>query len=50
MQNKFLVITFFYSWILLLLFQTYPKSILTFQKWTKKMSKNEKGRNTFEKT
>jgi len=28
----------------------YPKSILGFQKWTKKMSKNEKGRKTFEKT
>jgi hypothetical protein len=29
--------------------QSQPKSILTFQKWTKKMSKNEKGRYTFEK-
>jgi hypothetical protein len=26
-----------------------PKSILDFQKWTKKMSKNEKWRKTFEK-
>jgi hypothetical protein len=28
----------------------FPKVFFIFKKWTKKMSKNEKGRKTFEKT
>jgi hypothetical protein len=39
----------FHTLFINLLQKSGPKSILGFQKWTKKMSKNEKGRKTFEK-
>jgi hypothetical protein len=48
---KYLGVFFKLLWgFIILKFFYYPKSILGFSKMDKKMSKNEKGRKTFEKS